>query len=157
MYLHLSGLGDTFLPVNTVAACQAAGGTWNPQSPDRGYDPGGNRQCVAPVSDAEPVGGTGTALPIAPPTCGTDQCSWWDQIWVRDACLAYLRCANPTDPRVIAMDQGFFTGAGAAVGGAAGQASRGLLSGLFQNADGTVNFVTVGLIGLLGVVLISKK
>jgi hypothetical protein len=55
------------------------------------------------------------------------------------------------------MDQGFFTGAGAAVGGAAGQASRGILSGLFQNADGTVNLMTVGLVGVVGLVLLSKR
>lgn len=152
MHVHLSGLGDTsFLPNVGQPACVAAGGTWVPyRTPADScvIDTG----AVVPVPVPMP-----NPLPTQPAACGVDECGWWDQVWVRDACLTYLRCANPSDPRVIAMDQGFFTGAGAAVGGAAGQAGRGLLSGLFQNADGTTNFVTVGLIGLLGVVLISKK
>ena len=94
--------------------------------------------------------------------CGDDPCTWWDQVWVRDPCLAYLRCATPNDPRVIAMDHGIVAGltseaadmAGSALtsvgtnaGTAVGQTLQSTIAGIFENPDGTTNWLVVGVTG----------
>jgi hypothetical protein len=48
--------------------------------------------------------------------CGPNPCTWWDEVWVRDPCLAFLRCADPNNPLVIGMDKGFTAGAAAEAG-----------------------------------------
>lgn len=69
--------------------------------------------------------------------CGTDPCTWVDNVYVRDACLDYLRCADPNNVLVIGVDQGF----GAAVGAGVGQE----VGGFFGNvADQTVSTSGVG-------------
>lgn len=107
--------------------------------------------------------------------CSTNPCSWWDQVWVGDTCLAWLQQCNPTDPRVIAMKSGFVAGTvaaaaetiqagvtpvGVAAGGIAGNTLAALFGGLFVNADGTTNWVTVGVAGvaaLAAVEILTKR
>lgn len=60
--------------------------------------------------------------------CGTSPCTWWDDIYVRDACVNYLACANPNDVRYIGATQG----AGAAIGASFGQTVGGAVSGAGQ-------------------------
>jgi hypothetical protein len=40
-----------------------------------------------------------TGLPAA--SCGVNPCTWVDDIWVRDKCLAFLRCADPCNPLLV--------------------------------------------------------
>lgn len=107
--------------------------------------------------------GIGDATP--PASCGDDPCTWVDDIWVRDACLSYLRCANPTSPLVVGMDKGFLPGVATAVGqeggaivGAVGQGAgqvvgqtaAGLAQGLFVSSDGSTNWMLIGVVGIVG-------
>lgn len=126
-------------------ACARQGGVW--MAPDDGQVFGGCN-----VGDPLP-----TPLPPIQAGCGINPCSAWDQIWVRDGCLSYLRCADPTNPLVVGMDGGFFAGTGAAVGSAAGSTASGVLSGLFQNRDGTVNWISLALIGIGAMVLLKGR
>ncbi len=34
-------------------------------------------------------------------SCGSDPCTWFDNIWVRDGCLSYLRCADPCNSLLV--------------------------------------------------------
>jgi hypothetical protein len=102
--------------------------------------------------------------------CGSSPCGWFDEVWVSDTCLAYLQQCSPNDPRVIAMQSGFVAGvtsaaaneAGAALssvgsnaGSAVGTTLSALATSLFQNADGSTNWVTVGIAGALGLALVK--
>lgn len=98
--------------------------------------------------------------------CGTSPCTWWDEVWVRDDCLAYLQTCNPTDPRVVGMQSGFVAGvtaeagdvlsaAGQQLGKAGAKTLSDLLSGLFINADGTPNMTTIVIAGAAAYVLLG--
>jgi hypothetical protein len=88
--------------------------------------------------------------------CGDDPCTWLDQVYMRDACLAYKTCVNPNDPEVVLVTKGLLVGgaqvAGTAVGQTAGQAIKSTVTGLFTNPAnpnapnlfGDVNWVMVG-------------
>lgn len=80
--------------------------------------------------------------------CGTNPCGLWDWIYTRDACLTYLGCADPTDPRYIGATQGGVTAVGAAAGGAVNEAATGIGIGLTQNVTG--NIVLIGAALLAG-------
>lgn len=84
------------------------------------------------------------------PDCGTDPCTWWDNVWVRDACLTYLGCANPADIRYIGAKQG----AGAAAGAAVGQEFGGAISGAAKGFASGVGGGAGGSTGLAGTMLI---
>ena len=99
--------------------------------------------------------------------CGPNQCSWYDWIWTTDSCLNYLNCANPSDPRAVAMNQSVLTavsqGAGSMVGSAAGEivggvatgVGTGVTSGLVNSTDYT-GVITLLAAGLLGVIVLEK-
>lgn len=36
-----------------------------------------------------------SSLPSSTPQCGSTPCSWIDDIYVRDACVEYMRCVAP--------------------------------------------------------------
>jgi hypothetical protein len=101
--------------------------------------------------------------------CGADPCTWWDQVYMRDACLAYKTCVNPNDPEVVLVNKGLLVGgaqvAGTAVGQTAGTAIESTVTGLFTNPDAassalpgplaSVNWVMVGG-AFLGLLLLPK-
>lgn len=69
--------------------------------------------------------------------CGVNPCTWVDDVYVRDACLAYLTCADPNNLLVIGADQGAIAAGGAAIGQSAGR--------FFSNAaDQTLQNSSVG-------------
>lgn len=111
--------------------------------------------------------GLGSSLPSGFPhsdTCGDNPCTWWDDIWARDACISFLECAYPNDPTTIGFQQGAAAGAGAAagqmVGGAMAGAGTGLATGLVGDTSG-VGGVSWALIGgaaaLLAVVILTRR
>lgn len=102
--------------------------------------------------------------------CGSSPCTWVDEVWVRDECLSYLQQCSPNDPRVIAMQSGFLAGVtsaaadevgaglttvGTNAGNVAGSTLSALATSLFQNPDGTTNWVTVGIAGALGFMVVQ--
>lgn len=104
--------------------------------------------------------------------CGTDPCGWTDWVWVSDSCLSYLQCADPSDSRVVAMNKGLVAGVtntaanmagsvltsvGTNAGAATGNTLAALLGGLFVNADGTPNFVTIGVAAVVGFALLKGR
>lgn len=91
------------------------------------------------------------------PDCGTDPCTWWDSIYMRDACLQYKTCVNPNDPAVILVTQGLIVGGAQVVGQTAGSAVGGgiqaAINGLVGGGNGTpINWGTIALVGIAGVI-----
>lgn len=90
--------------------------------------------------------------------CGTDPCTWFDEIYARDACMSYLQCASPQDPRVI----GLLPAVGNVLGSIAGQAVGGFTSSL-GTATGLTNSTTNALwaaglaAGALVLVLVLRR
>jgi hypothetical protein len=116
--------------------------------------------------------GLGSSLPSGFPhsdACGDNPCTWWDDIYARDACITFLECAYPNDPTTIGFEQGALVGAGAAagqaVGGTVSAAGTGLITGLTggdtTTAPGGVGGVSWALIGgaaaLLAVIVLTRK
>jgi hypothetical protein len=106
------------------------------------------------------VRGRGVGLRGMGAECGDDPCTWFDAVYLRDACLAYKTCQNPNDPAVILANKGLIVGsatvAGSTVGQAAGQAIESTVTGIFTNPSdpnappnplgglASVNWVMVG-------------
>lgn len=99
--------------------------------------------------------------------CGADPCTWWDDVYMRDPCLAYKACVDPTNFMVQAVNKGLIaatgasaldmagtvvTAVGAQAGSAVGTTTGQTIKGLFTNPDGTTNWQSVGLVAAAGVV-----
>ena len=87
--------------------------------------------------------------------CGTNPCTWWDDIYVRDACLNYLACADPTNPLYVGATKGGLYLAGQAVGSAAGTAvtelTGGAASGIASAANASpTSLAIIGGVAILG-------
>lgn len=91
--------------------------------------------------------------------CGTNPCTWWDDVYLTDACMAYTRCANPTSPLLTVVDNGLIVGGSAILGSTAGQAAGGALSsaasGFFETPDPitgapSVNWTSILTMGAIG-------
>lgn len=107
--------------------------------------------------------GLGSTWPSQTPEvteCGPSPCTWWDNVYARDACLNYMACAIPNDPTTIALSQGLPAGVGAetgeVVGGVVGSAASGLGTGL----TGGLNMpgaVLLGMIALGGILILTRR
>jgi hypothetical protein len=89
--------------------------------------------------------------------CGDNPCTWWDEVYLRDACMNYLACADPANPLLITAQRGLIVGGAQVLGQTAGQATAAGVTAAFQNPDGSTNwtFITVaGLGGLLALKLL---
>jgi hypothetical protein len=99
------------------------------------------------------ISGLGSSLPASFPasdSCGPNPCTWWDNIYARDNCIAFLQCGYPDDPTTIGFTQGVAAGAGAAAGGMASDVVGGSLSGLLDSSHiaGTV-LLAVAVVGTI--------
>jgi len=88
--------------------------------------------------------------------CGVNPCTWVDDIYVRDSCLAYLACADPTNPLYIGATQGALAAAGAAVGSGISGSVSGLASG-FANSITSQGMILLGAAALILVVILDRK
>jgi hypothetical protein len=88
------------------------------------------------------------------PECGPSPCTWYDNIWARDACVNYMVCAAPNDPSTIALTEGMFAGAGAEAGEAVGDIAGGIFGGL--TSAGVPGWVIFAGIAVGGLVLINS-
>lgn len=93
--------------------------------------------------------------------CGVNPCTWWDNIYASDACLAYNQCANPTAPSTVLESQGLIAGGSQILGQTAQSSVTGFIQGLTQDPiTGQTNwtnvFVLVGGVVLL-LMLLEKR
>lgn len=112
---------------------------------------------VGDVSAVVPgLSGLGSTWPSQTPevaACGPSPCTWWDNVYSRDACLEYMKCAIPTDPTTIYLDQGVGAGVGAEVVDAGG----GVLGGA-ATVVGGLPVSTLLLIGAaIGLVIVFRR
>lgn len=76
--------------------------------------------------------------------CGADPCTWFDQIYIRDACLSYLECANPEDPRVVGVQKGLLPAIGQEAGNVIGQTLGSTASSFGGSTGIPTSFLVVG-------------
>lgn len=99
--------------------------------------------------------------------CGTNPCTWYDNIYARDACVAYMQCSIPTDPTTTYMVEGASAGVTAAVGqdvGAVanvvgdvvGNAAAGLGTGLASGLQ-LPGMLAIGAAALIALLLLNKR
>lgn len=94
--------------------------------------------------------------------CGTNPCTWWDNVYLRDACLQYKTCVNPNDPMVILANRGLIVGGaqvvGSTVGGAVGTGVESTVEGIFSSPNPgsapTVNWALIAFVGVLAIVAV---
>jgi len=101
-------------------------------------------------------------------------CNWFDNVWLTQPCQDYLQANDPTNPLLVMVQNGAIVGgaqvvgntvgtaAGDAVGSAVGSATGAAASSVeqtglsyFQNSNGSLNLVTIGLAGL-GIFVLLK-
>jgi hypothetical protein len=87
--------------------------------------------------------------------CGTNPCTWLDELWASDTCKAYMQCADPTS--VIATGS-FVTSALAQTGAALGQGVAQGTSGFFSSQS-PLSMTVLAVVGIavVGVVLMAVK
>ena len=88
-------------------------------------------------------------------TCAVNPCTWWDDIWASDSCLAWYAQCNPTSSFYIANTQGALAVVGNAAGAAVGTTTSGLLTGL-ATSTGIPSVVWFAGLGLLAYALIKE-
>lgn len=93
--------------------------------------------------------------PVDSSACGVENpCGWWDDIYVRDACLNYLATCNPSSSLYIGATQGGITAATNAIGDAASNAAaqtlNGSITGLLKNPAGMILLVALAVYILKG-------
>jgi len=104
------------------------------------------------------LGDLGSLWPSQTPevaACGPSPCTWLDNVYARDACVAYMQCAAPNDPTTIGFTQGAAAGVGAEVGQGVGTAASSLGSSL----TGSLNLPGVLLIAgvlVVGIFLLKR-
>lgn len=83
-------------------------------------------------------------------------CTWWDDIYASDACLAYLRANDPQSTLLRYVDNGLI---GGTVVGAAKEfntSATNAVEALIRNPlDGSINWTSVGIAALVGIVVIK--
>ncbi len=98
------------------------------------------------------LGDLGSTWPSNTPTvvgCGdSNPCTWWDNVYARDACLNYMKCAIPDDPTTIYLDQGVGAGVGAEAGGVASGVASGVGQGIASNLTPSGAFTGAAVIGV---------
>lgn len=104
------------------------------------------------------ISGLGSLWPSNTPevaACGPSPCTWLDNVYARDACVTYMKCAAPNDPTTI----GFTQGAAAGVGAEVGQAVGSTVSNLGSSLTGNLNLPGVMLVAgvlVLGIFLMKR-
>jgi len=104
------------------------------------------------------LAGIGTVTPVADPNadCSASPCSWWDDIYTRQACANWLATCEPESILINpTQTQGAIAGGGTLLGGAFGQAVSNFGGSFFENVDGTVNWASIALVAALGVVAVD--
>lgn len=96
--------------------------------------------------------------------CGDNPCTWWDDVYLRNACMAYLACADPANPLLVmsspdqgGQGRGLIVGGSQVVGSTIGQAlETGAESVAVNPATGQMNWLAIGLIGI-GLLLVVPR
>jgi len=104
----------------------------------------------------EGLGQSTSITALNAPQCGDNPCTWFDNVWVSDACLNYLQCAQPGNILVTAMNQG----TGAAAGQAVGQVATGVVGGAatgIGNTVGTNGALIIAAAAMLALLIVLKK
>lgn len=87
--------------------------------------------------------------------CSTNPCTWWDDVYLRDACKAFLTDCDPANPLLTIVNKGLLVGGadvlgttvGTTVGTAVGTAVESTGTSIFSNpVTGQVNWVPIALI-----------
>jgi len=96
---------------------------------------------------------------IGDASCGENPCTWVDDIYVRDACLAYLDCADPNNLLAIGAEQGAIAAGGAALGQGAGRFFSNLADQTLQNSSigGTLIMIALAVGGFFVAESLLKK
>ena len=102
--------------------------------------------------------GTGLSGPLfpfdpnlVPPAgqCGDNPCTWWDNVWARDPCLAYLGCADPNNPLYVGATAGLPAAVGVSVGQEISNSAMGVAQGLVTPGITPTIGSSIALIGIL--------
>jgi hypothetical protein len=108
------------------------------------------------VGDVRGLGGLGSTWPSSTPevaACGASPCTWWDNVYARDACVEYMKCAIPSDPTTVYLDQGVGAGVGAEVGSVGGGAVSGAVQGLAGLSPSTLMLIGAA----IGLVIVFRR
>lgn len=93
---------------------------------------------------------------IAPSaSCGDSPCTWWDDVYASDACLAYTKCVDPTSTFYNLNTYGLIGGTAVGAGQEINKAASAFVPALFQDPLGNINWASVGMVAI-GVVLAYK-
>jgi hypothetical protein len=104
----------------------------------------------------EGLGQSSSPSSIVNANCGDNPCTWLDDVWVSDACLAFLECAQPTNILVTSMTQGTGAAVGQAAGSVAASTVGGVASGIANVAGTNGTLIIVAAAALLLVVAMKK-
>lgn len=85
--------------------------------------------------------------------CGVNPCTWWDNIYIRDECLGFMRCADPDNVLVTLVDDGIGAGVGQSVGTVIGDTAGGVVS----SAPVFSSFVLLAGIAALTFVVLARR
>lgn len=99
------------------------------------------------------LGDLGSTWPANTPevaACGPSPCTWWDNVYTRDACLNYMQCSIPNDPTTIGMTEGMATGVGATIGQDTEAVGAGLVGGFSPST-----FMLIG--AAIGLIIVFRK
>jgi hypothetical protein len=86
---------------------------------------------------------------ISNPSCGDNPCTWFDNVYVGDPCLTFLKCADPSNLLVTGATQGAGAMTGQAVGQEIGGFFGGLGTGFGQNPGGSSLLLIGGAVALI--------
>jgi hypothetical protein len=89
----------------------------------------------------------------APASCGTNPCDWTDDIWVSDACSAYLACAG-LPPMTFSAQ--FGAGLEQILGGTASAIGQGVSGAVSNTATDAVLIVGAVIVGVVLFAVYSK-
>lgn len=105
------------------------------------------------------LGNLGSTWPSNTPeveSCGPSPCSWWDNVWARDACVQYMQCAIPNDASTVALTDGVVTGVATEVGDVAGGVVSGAASGLAGNTSFS-GAILLAAVAVAGVLILTRR
>lgn len=96
-------------------------------------------------------------------TCGPNPCTWWDNVWISDACRKFCQCSDPASWGAVGADVALgqeLVGAagvvGSAVGSAAGSAIGGTAQGIGNQLNSVTGYVMIGTGALLLLMLLKR-
>jgi hypothetical protein len=84
--------------------------------------------------------------------CPANPCTWWDDVYLGDACMSYLQCADPTNPLLTLVQKGAIVGSAQILGQTAGQAVSTGFNAAFTNPDGSTNWTFIAVVGGVGLI-----